>query len=202
MSAPSVPTIEILVVPAGVLDCEVKLTTDVPVEFNDEGAKLAETPDGRFAALNETLPVNPPTKVTVIVAVGLVLGGTERDVGETEILKFGSAVTVKVGLVVSVVLPLVPVIVTVAAPTVAVPVAVKVRLLPAEPVTEAGLKEAVTPAGNPLTVKATVPVKPLMAVTVTLSVADVPCSRVSPEAEMLKPGVVVVGIAGNAFCTS
>ena len=183
-------------VPAGVLVCEKKLTVAVPLEFNDEGAKLAETPEGRPVALSDTLPVNPPTKVTVIVAVGLVFGGTESDVGEIEMVKFGSAVTFKVNVAVSVVEPLVPVIVTVAAPVVAVLDAVKVSVLPAEPVTDAGLKDAVTPDGSPLIDRATVPEKPLIAETVTLSVAEVPCSTVVPLAAMLKPGVVVVAIGG------
>lgn len=199
---PSVPTIEMLVVPAGVLVCEVKLTVDVPLEFSDDGLKLALTPEGRFAALSETLPVNPPTKVTVTVAVGLVFGGRLSDVGEIEMVKLGSAVTVNVSVAVFVVEPLVPVIVTVAVPTVAVFVAVNVRVLPAEPVTDAGLNEAVTPAGSPLTERATVPVKPLIAETVTLSVVEVPCSTEAPLAAMLKPGAVVAGTAGKAFCTS
>ena len=86
----SVPTIEIVLDPAGVLVCAVKFTVDVPLAFNDEGAKLALTPEGRFAVVNETLPVNPPTKVTVTVAVGLLLGGRLSDVGETEMVKFGA----------------------------------------------------------------------------------------------------------------
>ena len=68
-------------------------------------------------------------------------------------MKFGSAVTFRVNVVVAVVAPLDAVIVTVAAPTVAVFVATKVRVEPAEPVTVAGLKVAVTPAGRPLTLK-------------------------------------------------
>ena len=196
MIDPSVPTIEIFVVPAGVLVCEKKFTVAVPLEFSDDGAKLAETPEGKPLALSDTLPVNPPTKVTVIVAVGFVFGGTESDVGEIEMVKFGSAVTVKVSVAVSVVDPLVPVIVTVAAPTVAVFEAVKVSVLPAEPVTDVGLNEAVTPDGNPLMLRATVPEKPLIAVTVTPSVVEVPCSTEAPLAEMLKPGVVVVAIGG------
>ena len=178
------------------------MTVDVPLEFREDGLKLAPTPEGRLAALSETLPVSPPTKVTVTVAVGLVFGGRLSDVGEIEMLKLGSAVTVKVSVAVSVVEPLVPVIVTVAAPTVAVLEAVNVSVLPAEPVTDAGLNEAVTPDGNPLTERATVPLKPLMAETVTLSVAEVPCSTEAPLAEMLKPGAVVAGTAGKAFCTS
>jgi hypothetical protein len=65
--------------------------------------------------------------------------------------------------------PLVPVTVTVAAPKVAVLDAESVRVL--VPVVEAGLNEAVTPLGNPLTVKATLPAKPLDGVTVMTLVA-------------------------------
>src|SRR5271154_608817 len=138
----------------------------------------------------------------VIVLVGLDPGGNEIAVGDTEIVKFGAAVTVRVNVALSVVEPLVPVTVTVAVPTVAVAEAVKVSVLPVEPVTVAGLKLAVTPAGRPLALKATALLKPLIAETVTLLVAVVPCMTVVPEAETLKPGLVEAGTAGNAFCTS
>src|SRR5215510_12495844 len=55
--------------------------------------------------------------------------------------------------------PPVPVTVTVAAPRVAVLEVVNVNTL-LVPVAEAGLKLAVTPPGNPLALKATLPVKP------------------------------------------
>src|SRR5262249_46129875 len=61
--------------------------------------------------------------------------------------------------------PPVPVTVTVAAPSVAVPDAVNVNTL-LVPVADAGLKLAVTPAGNPLAVKATALVKPPLRVMV------------------------------------
>lgn len=132
----------------------------------------------------------------------LVFGGIVTAVGEAEMVKFGSAVTLSVTVVDAVVEPLVPVIVTLAAPTVAVCAAVKVRVLPADPVTDAGLNAAVTPDGRPLTVNATVPLKPLIALTVTLADALVPCWTETPEDEMENPGAVVAGTAGNAFCTS
>jgi hypothetical protein len=65
--------------------------------------------------------------------------------------------------------PLVPVTVTVAAPKVAVLDAENVRVL--VPVVEAGLNTAATPLGNPLAVKATLPLKPLDGVTVMTLVA-------------------------------
>ena len=61
-------------------------------------------------------------------------------------------------------MPEVPVIVTVAVPVVAVALAVSVRLL--VPVVLAGLKLAVTPDGSPEADRLTVPVKPLMGLTV------------------------------------
>ena len=137
-----------------------------------------------------------------MVLVGFDPGGKVMAAGFTEIVKFGSAVTMRLRLVLSVVEPLVPVTVTVAVPTAAIAVAVKVSVLPADPVTEVGLKAAVTPAGRPVALKVTVPVKPLKGETVTLLVAVVPCMTVVPVAEMLKPGDVEVGTAGNAFCTS
>lgn len=122
--------------------------------------------------------------------------------GEAEMVKLGSAVTVRVNVVLAVVAPLVPVMVTVAAPTVAVFVAVKVSEVPAEPVTVDGLNTAVTPAGSPLMPRLMVPLKPLIEDTVTLSAAEVPCSTVAPEEEIVKPAVVVAGIAGKAFWTN
>ena len=138
----------------------------------------------------------------MIVLETLVPGGTVTAVGEAEMVKFGSAVTFSVNVVLAVVEPLVPVMVTVAVPTVAVLDAVNVRVLPADPVTEVGLKLAVTPDGSPLALNATVPLKPLIELTVTLVEALVPCSTVTPDAEMEKPGAVLDGTAGNAFCTS
>jgi hypothetical protein len=85
--------------------------------------------------------------------------------------------------------PLVPVIVTVAAPRVAVLDAVKVSVL--VPVVEAGLNAAVTPAGNPLVVKATLPVKPPVGATVIVLTAVAPrlIDVVAGLAEMEKFGV-------------
>jgi hypothetical protein len=63
--------------------------------------------------------------------------------------------------------PLVPVIVRVAPPNVFAPTVVTVNTEIAEPVTEAGLKDAVAFAGNPLTARLTVPANPSNAPTPT-----------------------------------
>ena len=68
--------------------------------------------------------------------------------------------------------PEVPVIVTVADPTVAVLEAVSVSVL--VPVVLAGLNDAVTPAGRPLAVRATDPVKLLISVTVIVLLPAAP----------------------------
>jgi hypothetical protein len=180
-----------------------KLTTMVPPgALTEEGAKFALTPLGRPVALKDTLPVSPPTKVTVMVSVGFVFGARVMAVGESEIVKSGLATTVKVIVVVATVAPLVPVMVTVAGPTVAVPDAVKVSVLPVDPVTEAGLKLAVTPVGRPLAVKVTAPVKPLNVETVTLLDALAPCRTDTLVAATEKPGLGLDEIGGKAFCTS
>jgi hypothetical protein len=78
---------------------------------------------------------------------------------------------------------------------------VKVSVLPAEPVTEAGLKTAVTPVGRVvLRLNATAPLKPPNSLTVTLLVAVVPCTGFAGVAVSEKPEPT--GIAGKAFCTS
>src|SRR5215467_5441786 len=91
--------------------------------------------------------------------------------------------------------PLVPVTVTVAGPVVAVLDAVKVRVL--VPVVEAGLKLAVTPAGKPLAVRATVPAKPLIGVTVIVLLPLAPWAtvRLAGLADSEKSGVTLVTVS-------
>jgi len=97
-----------------------------------------------------------------IEAAPLVPAATVTAAGAAEIVKFGSAVTFSVKVVLDVVAPLVAVMVTVAAPTVAVLDATTVRVAPAEPVTDEGLKVADTPAGRPLTLRLMGLLKPLI----------------------------------------
>jgi hypothetical protein len=81
-------------------------------------------------------------------------------------------VTVSATVVVAVSVPEVPVMVTVEVPAVAVLLAVSVRTL--DVVEDAGLNEAVTPAGRPDAANVTLPVKGLTSVTVTVSVPLAP----------------------------
>lgn len=69
------------------------------------------------------------------------------------------------------------------------PLVVSFNVEDPEPVTVVGLKAAVTPAGNPETVKPTVPVKPESAPTVMVDVALPPAATVTEAgaAETEKP---------------
>jgi hypothetical protein len=152
-----------------VLDA-VKVRVLVPVV--EVGLKVAVTPAGKPLALRATLPVNPPIDVTVTVLLPLPPCATDTLVGLADKEKSAGALTVRMRVAVCVSEPLVPVMVTVACPVAAVAEAVNVSVL--VPVVEVGLKLAVTPLGRPLALRATLPVKPLPGVTVTVLVAVPP----------------------------
>jgi len=153
--------------------------------------------------LNCPLKVIPPVFCTVIVidnavsgAVLLSLTPSSSKNGPLELMTgvtvtppvpVTTAFTVRDIVVVCVSVPLTPVIVIVAAPRVAVPEAVKVRVL--VPVVEAGLKAAVTPAGNPLALSDTLPVNPPEGVTVIVLVPVAPCVTVALVPDKVKLGV-------------
>ena len=120
-------------------------------------------------AARVTLPVNPPTSVTVMVSVAVLACVTDRVEAEGASVKPGLAVIVRAMVVVAVRLPEVPVMVTVAAPVVAVALAVSVSTL----VLVVGFvaNAAVTPVGRPDAARVTEPVNGLTSVTVIVSVA-------------------------------
>ena len=137
------------------------------------GLKLAVMPVGRLDAENVTFPVKPLIGVTVIVLVLLLPCTTLTAVGFEDNEKFfADGFTVKLIVIVWVKVPEVPVTLTSAVPVAAVPLAVNVNVL-AEAVSS-GLKEAVTPVGNPETVKATLPLKPVDAAMLMSVVALLP----------------------------
>jgi hypothetical protein len=80
--------------------------------------------------------------------------------------------TVKASEVEEVREPLVPVTVTIADPMLAALLAVSVNTL--VPAVEFGLKDAVTPLGNPEAARVTVPVNPFAPVTVMVDVLEAP----------------------------
>lgn len=170
---PDVPVIVTVAAPVVAVALAVSVSTLVLVVL--AGLKLAVTPLGRPEAERLTEPVKPLTGVTVMVLVPLLPWIMATLAGEAESEKFGvaTALTVSVMVVLWVKLPEVPVMVTVAVPVVAVLLAVKVTVLVV--VALAGLKDAVTPLGSPEADKLTLPLNPLMGVTVTVLLPLPPC---------------------------
>lgn len=168
---PEVPDIVMVAVPVVTVLDAVSVSTLEPVA--GLVPKLAVTPLGKPVAVSVTLPVKPLAPVTLIVSVTLAPWITETvaDVGAR--VKLGAAFTVSAIVVEAVSVPEVPVIVTVDVPVVAVFVAVNV--MPLAPVAGFVPKLAVTPVGRPVAVRVTLPVKPFAGVTVTVSVAVLPC---------------------------
>ena len=145
-------------------------TLVVPVGF---GTNAAVTPVGRPVAVRVTLPVNPPTSVTVIVLVPPArVGVMVKLAGFGASVKPGPAVTVSDTVVVAVKLPDVPVTVTVEVPVAAEAATVSVSTLLV--VDEVGLNAAVTPVGSPDAAKLTVPVNPFAGTTVIVLVPFAP----------------------------
>ena len=98
---PLVPTIEIFVVPAGVLVWALKFTTMVPLPFTEDGLKLALTPAGKPVAEMETEPVKPKSDATVTVAVGFEPGVMVTAAGGAAVMeKSGLPTTVRLMVVV------------------------------------------------------------------------------------------------------
>ncbi len=87
---------------------------------------------------------------------------------ETEKSGVGGAFTTNPTVVVWLKLPLLPVMVRVALPAGVLEVVDTVRVEVVLPLIEAGLNEAVAPAGRPLTLSVTVPLNPFKAVTVVV----------------------------------
>jgi hypothetical protein len=188
---PEVPVMVTVAAPTVAVLLAVSVSTLELVD--DVGLNEAITPLGSPVAVNDTLPVNPPTSATVMVSVPVLPCATDREVGEGVSVKPGvvEALTVRVMVVVAVRVPEVPLMVTVAAPTVAVLLAVSVSTL--ELVDDVGLNEAVTPLGRPDAVNVTLPVNGLTSVTVMVSVPLLPWVTDSVDAEgvSVKPGDVV-----------
>jgi len=121
---------------------------------------------GRALIENVTGPVNPVPGTSVTAYVVFPFLGTVRLGGETESEKLPA--TLSVTVVLRVIGPLVPVMVSGCVPTgVAALVDTASVVAPALD-TDAGVKAALAPAGRPATSKLTVPVKPVIGVTVAV----------------------------------
>jgi hypothetical protein len=169
---PDVPVMVIVEDPTVAVPLAVSVRTLEPVVGLVPNA--AVTPLGNPDAASATLPVKPPTSVTVIVSVALLPCGTDRVDADGASVKLGGvlATTVRATVAVSVREPEVPVMVTVDVPTVAVLPAVSVRTL--DPVAGLVPNAAVTPLGNPDAARVTLPENGLTSVTEIVSVALLP----------------------------
>jgi len=106
---------------------------------------------------------------------------------DVEIEKEAGAATVNAMTAVELSDPDFPVIVTLDVPAEALDAAVNVKVLDA--VVLVGLKDAVTPAGRPAIVKATVPANPFVGAIVMAAAAVALCTTVTAAVEVkLKPG--------------
>jgi hypothetical protein len=162
---PVVPVTVRLEFPPAVDGAVVTVRVDVPAPVMVAGLKLAVAPAGSPVTLGVTVPLNPFSAVVVTVYVALPPPTTVCVAGVTANVK---STTLKVTLVVCASVPFVPVIVSVEFAAGVVPEVVTVRVDVPAPVIVAGLKLAVAPAGNPVTVGVTVPLNPLTAVVLTV----------------------------------
>jgi hypothetical protein len=185
VSVPEVPVIVTVDVPTVAVLLAVNVSTLVVVVGLVPNATV--TPLGRPEAESVTLPANGLTSVIVMVTVQLPPWGSVHVVGEDAIVKLPvDGTTVSGMVVVAVVEPEVPVMVTVYVPAVNVnPLVPVVGLVP---------YVTVTPLGNPIAARVTLPVNPPTSVTVTESVAVLPCvtDRAVGEAASVKPDALTV----------
>ena len=173
----------------------VKVELPLPGAAMEAGLKLAVTPAGNPEADNATAELKPPLTVVEIVELPDVPCVTERLAGEALTVKFGVAAELIVRTIVVVCVTPAPVAdrVMFAVPVVAVLLAerVRVELPPPGAAMEAGLKLAVTPAGNPEADNATAELKPPLTVVETVVLPEVPWVTLNDagEAVMLKSAV-------------
>jgi hypothetical protein len=173
VSAPEVPvTVTVTGPPVVAVLAAVSVITLEPVVVG-LGLKLAVTPMGRPVADRVTPPLNPFAGVTVMPSVLLLPWVTAKVPEAGASAKLGARFTVSAMVVDAVSAPEVPLMVTVTGPpTVAVLVAVSVSTL--DPVVGLVAKPAVTPLGNPLAARVTLPLNPFAGVTVMVSVLLLP----------------------------
>jgi hypothetical protein len=217
----------VYVVPAADTTCALKLSEDVPatavglpVNVSFETTAPAEftvgvlhVPVNPFGNPDATLmldpaapfaTVTPPTGVAVTVNVAVPSDCIEIEAGATASLIPGACWTCKVTVFVSVNPSPLAVIVTAAEPTVAVDAAESVSVLvplSEESVTGLLLHAAVTPTGNPLTLRVTAPLNVPLPASVTRSVADAPCTTASELEAVVSESVagVKVTVMGNVL---
>src|SRR5262245_51195350 len=165
VSPPPVPVTVTDEVPVAAV-AEAASVTTLLLAVVEAGLKVAVTPAGRPLAVNATAPVKL-VRAIVIVLVPLAPWTPVRAVGLAGRVGFEAGLTARLIWPVRVGAPPMPVTVTDVVPVAAVAEAASVTTLLLA-VVEAGLKDAVTPAGRPLAVNATAPVKFVRAIVIVL----------------------------------
>jgi len=138
------------------------VSAEIPEPVIDAGAKLAVTREGNPLTLRLTIPANPFWLAMVTVYCPEEFRATVRAEGTAEMVKSGAGAgfTTSVTVVECARLPLVPVIVKTKVPVGVLALVVTDMVDDPDAVTEAGLKLAPAPTGNPLTLKFTLLLNP------------------------------------------
>jgi len=167
----------------------VKVNVLVPVAL--AGLNAAVTPLGNPETVRFTLLLNPFCGAMVMVLVPLAPCFTVRLEGDADSAKLGAEeVTVRLIEVVLVSVPDTPVTISAAVAGAAELAAVKVNVL--APGVLVGLKDAVTPPGNPETDRLTLPLKPFCGLTVMVLAPLAPSltDTADGDAERLNDGAL------------
>jgi hypothetical protein len=167
VNEPLDPVIVSVDVPAGVALVVLTVSVEVPTPVIAAGLNDAVAPPGNPVALRLTASLKPLSAPVVTVQTAAAPGATVCEAGAAVIEKSGEDATTSVVVAPWLRAPLVPVIVSVEVPAGVAPVVLTVSVDVPAPVTDAGLNEAVAPAGRPLAARFTVPEKPLDAPIVT-----------------------------------
>jgi hypothetical protein len=177
-----VPDVAVMVTVAGPTSAgAVALSFSVLAKLPLAGVNVAVTPVGKPPTVRVGAPVKPFSGVTVMVLVPDPPCVTLKLAGEAPNVKLAPAFTVRLNVTDVDDVPEVPSTVTVVVPTAAADVALNVATL-VLPV-EAGLNDAVTPAGRPGVVNATLPVKPFFGTIVIVIGPLAPCTTLSVGAD-------------------
>jgi hypothetical protein len=143
----------------------------VPGAFTELELSVAVAPDGAPLTLSATAPLKPFNAPTFTVEVALLPAVIVMEAGDADTVKSGgccTGLTVNDTAAVCNRAPLVPVMVSVEVLwPMELPVLMVIVVVP-EPVTVGGVKLGVAPLGKPLTLGVTVPLNPLLGVTVTV----------------------------------
>jgi hypothetical protein len=185
---PEVPLTVTVAFPVGVVLDAVSVKTLLLAAL--PGLNEAVTPLGKPEADKLTRPPNPPCPAMLTVLVPLAPCAIVKFAGDADKLKLPMVTTETVSVVVLLRLPEVPVTVIVNVPIVAPLLAVSVSVV--EVWELVGVKEAVTPLGNPEARKLTLPLNPFHGVTITAVVPLPPCPTLTllAEVESVKVGLV------------